>query len=136
MEVGSADESTLRVMQIGLHFGYRQASLEQQPAQPGLHRRFSRHRELSKSPQTSAPQPRCSVDQPRLERGIKGDECLDSREAETQIGKSSVNSRDPETADHSSFDDAVVANGKTSTRASLRVWRNDDLDWVNGIEVK
>jgi hypothetical protein len=46
VEVGPADEAAMRILEIGLDFRTREASLQKQPPKSSFHRRFSRLRKL------------------------------------------------------------------------------------------
>jgi len=62
IDVSPSDKSSLSVVEIRLNLWSWQAGAHQQPAKPGLHRRFSWHRQLSKSSQARARQQRWPVD--------------------------------------------------------------------------
>ncbi len=148
VEVGPPQETPADAANVDLNLRPRQACLNQEPPQPGLHGRFRRLCEACEAAQSCcagatlrspglAPQPD-NIDESALQRHIQCHQGLDGSSQKTEVQQGSLEVRGRQAADDDSITrlELTSARAQSGTRPNPGGERHHDLDRSRRIEIK
>ena len=123
IDVGEAEQAAGPVIEPCLHFWSRKSSLQQQKAEPGLHRRIGGLRE------------RVMTAEAELHRSVRENKMLDWNKSLPQVTESSCHCGRAQPSNHNDvrWIDRVLPDQEAGSRSDTA---SRDFDWVNWIHVK
>lgn len=134
IEIGPAEEPAMRVQQIPLNLGPRQAGLQQKPPQSTLHRRFSAFGQRAERMDTT-----CFdlVHETQSDRLVEHDQRLHVSGEPANIEESSTHTcrSQPAYSDNFTGRDLHVSNAQSAPVAHPAGGRNDYFDGIDRINI-
>ncbi|HEX3509314.1 MAG TPA: hypothetical protein VHW94_13075 [Candidatus Dormibacteraeota bacterium] len=148
VEIGSAQELPIAVVQISLNLRAWQAGLDQEPAKARLHRRFGGARDPYKGPVATRTLPASNrtgvsiqfggASQAQADRHIDGNKSFNGRPSMAEIQQRPEKGCGLESSDRNRLarEDFATTDAQTSAGSDSGIGRHDDLDWIGGVEVE